>query len=48
MPLLEIIPGGLTGDRAMAAAFDYNAKIKKTPIVVKDVRGFFTNRVFPP
>jgi 3-hydroxyacyl-CoA dehydrogenase / enoyl-CoA hydratase / 3-hydroxybutyryl-CoA epimerase len=48
MPLLEIIPGELTGDRAMAAAFDYNAKIKKTPIVVKDVRGFFTNRVFPP
>jgi 3-hydroxyacyl-CoA dehydrogenase / enoyl-CoA hydratase / 3-hydroxybutyryl-CoA epimerase len=48
MPLLEIIPGELTGDRALAAAFDYNAKIKKTPIVVKDVRGFFTNRVFPP
>jgi 3-hydroxyacyl-CoA dehydrogenase / enoyl-CoA hydratase / 3-hydroxybutyryl-CoA epimerase len=48
MPLLEIIPGELTGERAMAAAFDYNAKIKKTPIVVKDVRGFFTNRVFPP
>lgn len=48
MPLLEIIPGELTGDHALAAAFDYNAKIKKTPIVVKDVRGFFTNRVFPP
>lgn len=48
MPLLEIIPGELSGDRALAAAFDYNAKIKKTPIVVKDVRGFFTNRVFPP
>jgi 3-hydroxyacyl-CoA dehydrogenase/enoyl-CoA hydratase/3-hydroxybutyryl-CoA epimerase len=48
MPVLEIIPGELSGDRALAAAFDYNAKIKKTPIVVKDVRGFFTNRVFPP
>ena len=48
MPLLEIIPGEKTGPRAIAAAFDYNAKIRKTPIVVKDVRGFFTNRVFPP
>ena len=47
MPLLEIIPGEKTGDQAMATAFDYNAKIRKTPIVVKDVRGFFTNRVFP-
>lgn len=48
MPLLEIIPHDGTGDRALAAAFDYNRKIKKTPIVVKDVRGFFTNQVFPP
>ncbi|MEM9600048.1 MAG: 3-hydroxyacyl-CoA dehydrogenase NAD-binding domain-containing protein [Pseudomonadota bacterium] len=48
MPLLEIIPHASTGDRALAAAFDYNRKIKKTPIVVKDVRGFFTNQVFPP
>ena len=48
MPLLEIIPGEQTGPRAIAAAFDYNSKIRKTPIVVKDTRGFFTNRVFPP
>ena len=48
MPLLEIIPGEKTGPRAIAAAFDYNAKIRKTPIIVKDTRGFFTNRVFPP
>jgi arylsulfatase A-like enzyme len=48
MMLVEVIKGAKTGDRALAAAFDYNAKIKKTPIVVKDVRGFFTNRVFPP
>ncbi len=48
MPLLEIIPGEKTGDRALATAFDYNAKIRKTPIVVKDVRGFYTNRVVPP
>jgi 3-hydroxyacyl-CoA dehydrogenase/enoyl-CoA hydratase/3-hydroxybutyryl-CoA epimerase len=48
MPLLEIIPHDGTGDRALAVAFDYNRKIRKTPIVVKDVRGFFTNQVFPP
>ena len=48
MPLLEIIPGEKTGDKALAVAFDYNSKIRKTPIVVKDVRGFFTNQVFPP
>ena len=48
MPLLEIIPGEQTGERAMATAFDYNARIRKTPIVVKDVRGFYTNRVVPP
>jgi len=48
MPLLEIIPHEGTGDLALAAALDYNRKIRKTPIVVKDVRGFFTNQVFPP
>jgi len=48
MPLLEIIPHAGTGDLALAVAHDYNMKIRKTPIVVKDVRGFFTNQVFPP
>ena len=48
MPLLEIIPHEGTSDYALAVAFDYNKRIKKTPIVVKDVRGFFTNQVFPP
>ncbi|MCB2113711.1 MAG: enoyl-CoA hydratase/isomerase family protein [Parvularculaceae bacterium] len=48
MPLVEIIPGGESGDRALAAALDYVAMIKKTPIVVKDTRGFYTNRVVPP
>ena len=48
MPLLEIIPHETTGDAALAAAFDYNKRIRKTPIVVKDVRGFYTNQVVPP
>ena len=48
MPLVEIIPGEKSGDRALAAALDYVGKIRKTPIVVKDTRGFYTNRVVPP
>lgn len=48
MPLVEIIPGEKSGDRALAAALDYVGMIKKTPIVVKDTRGFYTNRVVPP
>jgi len=48
MPLVEIIPGEKSGDRSLATALDYVAKIRKTPIVVKDTRGFYTNRVVPP
>lgn len=48
MPLVEIIPGEASGDRSLAAALDYVRMIKKTPIVVKDTRGFYTNRVVPP
>ncbi len=46
MPLVEIIMGEKTSDYALAAAIDYVMKIKKTPIVVNDSRGFFTSRVF--
>ncbi|MER5631889.1 3-hydroxyacyl-CoA dehydrogenase NAD-binding domain-containing protein [Streptomyces nitrosporeus] len=45
MPLVEIIKGGRTGDEALARAFDLVRRIKKTPIVVNDSRGFFTSRV---
>ncbi|WDI31333.1 3-hydroxyacyl-CoA dehydrogenase NAD-binding domain-containing protein [Hyphococcus flavus] len=48
MPLVEIIPGEKSGDKSLAAALDYVRMIKKTPIVVKDTRGFYTNRVVPP
>ena len=44
MMLIEVIKGEKTGDRAIAMALDYVAKIKKTPIVVNDTRGFFVNR----
>ncbi len=46
MPLGEIIDGKQTSDEALARAFDFVLKIKKTPIVVNDSRGFFTSRVF--
>jgi 3-hydroxyacyl-CoA dehydrogenase/enoyl-CoA hydratase/3-hydroxybutyryl-CoA epimerase len=46
MPLVELIVGGKTSDRAVAQAYDVVRQLKKTPIVVGDSRGFFTSRVF--
>lgn len=46
MPLVEIIVGEKTNDRAIAAAIDYVVAIRKVPIVVNDSRGFFTSRTF--
>ncbi|MDJ0614781.1 MAG: 3-hydroxyacyl-CoA dehydrogenase NAD-binding domain-containing protein, partial [Rhizobiaceae bacterium] len=44
MMLVEVIKTEQTGDRAIAMALDYIARIKKTPIVVNDTRGFYVNR----
>lgn len=44
MPLVEIICGDSTSDEALAKAFDYVRQIRKTPIVVNDVLGFYTSR----
>jgi 3-hydroxyacyl-CoA dehydrogenase/enoyl-CoA hydratase/3-hydroxybutyryl-CoA epimerase len=44
MMLVEVIRGKNTSDRALARALDFVQKIKKTPIVVQDARGFFTSR----
>lgn len=46
MPLVEIIVGEKTNDRAIAAAVDYVVAIRKVPIIVNDSRGFFTSRCF--
>lgn len=46
MPLIEIICGEKTSDEALALAFDFARQINKTAIVVNDVLGFFTSRVF--
>lgn len=44
MLLVEVIKAKKTGDKALAMALDYVRAIKKTPIVVNDVRGFYANR----
>jgi 3-hydroxyacyl-CoA dehydrogenase/enoyl-CoA hydratase/3-hydroxybutyryl-CoA epimerase len=46
MGLVEIILGKETSERALSTAIDYVRKIKKTPIVVNDSRGFYTSRCF--
>ncbi len=46
MMLVEIIMGAKTGQVALAKSLDYVMKIKKTPIVVNDGRGFYTSRCF--
>ena len=44
MMLVEIIQGQQTSDTTIALAMDYVMAIKKTPIVVRDCRGFYVNR----
>ena len=46
MMLVEIIAGKQTSDYAIAVAVDFTRKIRKTPIVVNDSRGFYTSRCF--
>jgi 3-hydroxyacyl-CoA dehydrogenase / enoyl-CoA hydratase / 3-hydroxybutyryl-CoA epimerase len=43
---VEIITGAETSAETLAKAFDFVLKIRKTPIVVNDSRGFYTSRVF--
>jgi 3-hydroxyacyl-CoA dehydrogenase/enoyl-CoA hydratase/3-hydroxybutyryl-CoA epimerase len=46
MGLVELIRGKETTDETVAKAIDYVVKIRKTPIVVNDHRGFYTSRCF--
>lgn len=46
MELVEIIAGGQTSAGTLARAYDFVRQIGKTPIVVRDVRGFYTSRTF--
>ncbi|WP_433790900.1 3-hydroxyacyl-CoA dehydrogenase NAD-binding domain-containing protein [Actinoplanes sp. CA-252034] len=45
MPLVEVIKGEKTGDLTVRRALDVVRRLRKTPIVVNDSRGFFTSRV---
>jgi 3-hydroxyacyl-CoA dehydrogenase/enoyl-CoA hydratase/3-hydroxybutyryl-CoA epimerase len=45
MMLVEVITAPETGTRALATALDFVRRIRKTPIVVNDSRGFYTSRV---
>ncbi len=46
MGLVELIRGKETTGETVAKAIDYVLKIKKTPIIVNDFRGFYTSRCF--
>jgi len=46
MGLVEIIMGEETSQETLAKAIDYVLRIRKTPIVVNDSRGFYTSRCF--
>ena len=48
MPLVEIIRGSKTSDEAIATAFQYAKKIKKSPILVRSGPGFLVNRLLLP
>ncbi len=45
MALIEVICGKQTSDETLAHALDFIKRLRKTPIVVNDARGFFTTRV---
>ena len=48
MELIEIVPGEQTDRSTRALALELARGLGKTPIVARDVRGFYTGRVFAP
>jgi 3-hydroxyacyl-CoA dehydrogenase/enoyl-CoA hydratase/3-hydroxybutyryl-CoA epimerase len=48
MPLVEVIRGAATGDRATAATVRLGQRMGKTVIVVGDSPGFWINRILAP
>lgn len=48
MKLVEIIRGIATDEDTYQTVFDFSHKLQKTPVTVKDVPGFITNRVGMP
>jgi 3-hydroxyacyl-CoA dehydrogenase/enoyl-CoA hydratase/3-hydroxybutyryl-CoA epimerase len=48
MPLVEVVRGAKTGDRALVTAVALARRLGKTPVVVNDAPGFIVNRVLMP
>ena len=48
MPLVEVIRGEKTDDRAVATIFELAKKMGKLPVVVRDGPGFLVNRLLVP
>ena len=48
MPLVEVIRGDRSSDRAVSQIYQFSKQIGKTPIVVKDAPGFLVNRLLMP
>jgi 3-hydroxyacyl-CoA dehydrogenase/enoyl-CoA hydratase/3-hydroxybutyryl-CoA epimerase len=48
MPLIEVVKGTRTSDRALATAVAFARRLGKTPVVVNDAPGFVVNRVLMP
>ena len=48
MPLVEVIRGEKSSDKAVATTVAYATKMGKTPIVVNDCPGFLVNRILFP
>ncbi len=48
MPLIEVIRGEKTSDKAAATIFALSKRMGKTPIVVKECPGFLVNRLLMP
>lgn len=48
MPLVEVIRGAKTSDRAVAQIFELSKRLGKIPVVVKDGPGFLVNRLLMP
>jgi len=48
MPLVEVIRGARTSERAVATAAAYASALDKTPVVVRECPGFLVNRILMP
>ncbi|HXW71487.1 MAG TPA: fatty acid oxidation complex subunit alpha FadB [Methylocella sp.] len=48
MPLIEVVRGNKTSERAIATVIGYAAAMGKTPILVGDCPGFVVNRILTP